>query len=78
MPSSASYVPTRPIIKISLIWDSVNWSYIPGNDPTGVALGSGGYWGTIGGICNWPAAVASQTRDRPPWSRRRNLLRSQK
>jgi len=59
-----------------LQWDTVQWAYIDGNDPTGNALGSGGLWGTIGGVCNWDYGVSNQTTDRPPWSLgARKLLR---
>jgi len=56
-----------------LQWDSVSWAYINGDDNDGISLGSGGHWGTIGGICNWDYAVSDQTRDRPPWTTRRML-----
>jgi len=57
-----------------LHWDSVKWAYLTGNGPDGTLLGSGGYFGTGGGLCNWPAVVSAQSRERPPWARR--LLRS--
>jgi len=56
-----------------LHWDTVAWSYLTGNDGAGTVLGSNGYWGTIGGVCNWPSAVSAQTQQRPPWTVRRIL-----
>jgi hypothetical protein len=56
-----------------LHWDTLAWSYLDGNDGAGTVLGSSGYWGTIGGVCNWPGAVSAQTQQRPPWTRRRIL-----